>query len=775
MPLLAVSLILLAGTFLRARSMPTRLPFQEAVEHLETLTSGGLYDSAIEFGDTLLAREGRTEADRAPVHLQLARARFGEAQSRRIRTADVGRQTVEHYRYAASHAQPLTAVDFLNMGRAFEWQGHIADALRKYEEALDRGVERSLDLRKHVLSLKMSWVETPPGRLLELVDGLLSDAGSRRLDIGIWAIGQKLELLETLGRLQEGSTLLTRNRERYHASDWHDRFSYLEAWLLYKTGHLDEAERYLRTLRNRVDSGDEVYAMTGWLLGRVVMSDDGPQRPQEALSFFSDVTRQHPDGPYGVASRIGSAEALAMLARHAEAIDAYRAAIDELDSLVDRRLVNLTVLRASLAVMAEAQRQAGYLREAVEYSQLAVALVDPRNAEQATMFLQQLAQIQSLLAAHLDGGATATPGPSERVIEASSREARRMFAEAGSTHLRIAQLNALNERVAAQATWRAAELYARAGKRDHAATLYTAFAVERPEHPLVARAFLRVGQLRQVSGQLDAAVSAYRECYRLYPRTLDGSRVLVPLAQCYLAMGPDYEGLAEKTLRVVLEDSEVFTPRAPEFVEALFLLGDVLNRRADFEHAIATLEEALERYPDDPQVWRARYLLADSYRKSGLALKAEIADARFPSESEQMRADSIGRFQAAQALYRRLIAEYQFRDPAGLNRLERVYLRHATLYEADCYFETQDYRRALKLYEEAAGAYRDTSSALAAYVQMINSYVFLGQPEEARAGLARALVLVDSIPDESFDTGVSPETREDWKRYFEWLGQSELF
>ena len=350
-----------------------------------------------------------------------------------------------------------------------------------------------------------------------------------------------------------------------------------------------------------------------------------------------------------------------------------------------------------------------------------------------------------------------------------------MFVEAGSTYLHIAQLNALNERVAPQAAWRAAELYARAGERDRAATLYAAFAVERPQHPLVARALLRVGQLRQVSGQLDAAVSAYRECYRRYPRTLDGSRVLVPLSRCYLAMGPDYEGLAEKTLRVVLEDSKVFTPRAPEFVEALFLLGDVLNRRADFERAIAILEEALERYPDDPRVWRARYLLADSYRKSGFALKAEIAEAKVPSEIERMRTDSIGRFQAAQGLYRRLIAEYQFRDPAELDRLERVYLRHATLYEADCYFETQDYHHALKLYEEAAGAYRDTSSALAAYVQMINSYVFLGQPEEARAALARALVLVDAIPDASFDTELSPETREDWKRYFEWLGQSELF
>ena len=47
--------------------------------------------------------------------------------------------------------------------------------------------------------------------------------------------------------------------------------------------------------------------------------------------------------------------------------------------------------------------------------------------------------------------------------------------------------------------------------------------------------------------------------------------------------------------------------------------------------------------------------------------------------------------------------------------------------------------------------------------------------EHTRAALARALVLVDAIPNEAFDTLVSPETRKDWKRYFDWLGRSELF
>ena len=97
------------------------------------------------------------------------------------------------------------------------------------------------------------------------------------------------------------------------------------------------------------------------------------------------------------------------------------------------------------------------------------------------------------------------------------------------------------------------------------------------------------------------------------------------------------------------------------------------------------------------------------------------------------------------------------------------------MYEADCYFETQQYAKALKRYEEAAGTYKHTASSMAAYVQIINSHVFLGAPGEARAALARALVLVDSLPDGAFADSVSPERRADWKRYFEWLGQSGLF
>ena len=192
-------------------------------------------------------------------------------------------------------------------------------------------------------------------------------------------------------------------------------------------------------------------------------------------------------------------------------------------------------------------------------------------------------------------------------------------------------------------------------------------------------------------------------------------------------------------------------------------------------HRQGSHKEALERYPDDPRVWRARSLLADSYRHSGLALKKEIAETGSATEIEQMRIQSRERFDKARRLYRMLITEYELRGLGTLNRVEAMYLRHAHFYEADCSFEVGDYRQSLKRYEEAAGDYQDTPAALAAYVQIINCHIFLGEPDEARAALARALVLVEAIPQEAFDKSVSPEMRRDWRGYFEWLGKSELF
>ncbi|MCH8966934.1 MAG: tetratricopeptide repeat protein, partial [Planctomycetes bacterium] len=514
----------------------------------------------------------------------------------------------------------------------------------------------------------------------------------------------------------------------------------------------------------------------------IVLDDGGPQRPYEAISFFTDVITHHAGHAYAVASRLGVGEALATLERHDGALEAFRIAIEELSARhpgAPRGLINRDVLRVSLGMMSQHQRAGGDLGAALAYAELAAELVDPDIAEQRAAVLQQLGQAQELRAQELgqDAEVAAADQQEDAAVRATDLTERSgmMFARAAATFVTVSQIHTLNEWRSADSSWRAAELFTRAGQLGRAVKLFRAFATERPDHSLVPRAWLRIGQLHQAMGDLSSAIQAYKQCYRDYPRTLDGSRALIPLARCYLALGLDNDPLAEKTLHLVLEDSEVFTPEAPEFADALFLMGEVLNRRGEYERAIGTLEEALDRYPDDPRAWHARPLLADSYRQSGLVLKKEVADATTAAEIAHIREESVGRFQRARELYRMLITQNELRGRDPLEWLEKLNLRHAYVYEADCYYEVGDHREALRRYEEVAGMYKDTPTALAAYVQIINCHAFLGQPDEARAALARARILVSAIPQEAFDNGVSPEGRKDWQRYFESLGDAELF
>ena len=171
-----------------------------------------------------------------------------------------------------------------------------------------------------------------------------------------------------------------------------------------------------------------------------------------------------------------------------------------------------------------------------------------------------------------------------------------MYGSAAGGAVGLARRWAVEEERAGAWTLRAAEFLARAGQRQRAVDLYGSFSSERPAHALVPRALLRTGQLLQAMGRLPEAIESYQRCYRRFPRTLEGARTLVPLAECYLALGPGNESLAETTLRIVTDTPEVFTPPAPEFADAMFRLGDVLTRVNQCERAIAGLEEALDRF-----------------------------------------------------------------------------------------------------------------------------------------------------------------------------------
>jgi tetratricopeptide (TPR) repeat protein len=135
--------------------------------------------------------------------------------------------------------------------------------------------------------------------------------------------------------------------------------------------------------------------------------------------------------------------------------------------------------------------------------------------------------------------------------------------------------------------------------------------------------------------------------------------------------------------------------------------------------------------------------------------------------------------QEAHRLYEAAIAAYAV---AGGNtgggaeqRLDETYERLAWFYRADCLFDLGEYAAAIELYDQAAFRYQDDPSALSAYVQIVNSYVAMGQPSDARTANERAKWLLRRMPPEKFRDGSLTLDREQWQAWLEWSGESGLF
>jgi len=148
--------------------------------------------------------------------------------------------------------------------------------------------------------------------------------------------------------------------------------------------------------------------MCGWLLGRVLTQDGGPKRPRKACHSSKMPSAIAPQAR--MRSRAGRLAARPWPCSNATTKPSPRSARRSRTAAVtDPRVINPSVIRASLAVTADMQRQVGHLRNAVEYARLAAGLADHGDVQQAMLFIQPLAQLEALLAEELYSESDAPP------------------------------------------------------------------------------------------------------------------------------------------------------------------------------------------------------------------------------------------------------------------------------------------------------------------------------------------------------------------------------
>ena len=98
---------------------------------------------------------------------------------------------------------------------------------------------------------------------------------------------------------------------------------------------------------------------------------------------------------------------------------------------------------------------------------------------------------------------------------------------------------------------------------------------------------------------------------------------------------------------------------------------------------------------------------------------------------------------------------------------ERLKLRNAHFYIADCAYDLGDYEAALKLYDRARQRYPRDAASLVAMVQIVNTHMAMGDLRRARTANERARRFFASVPDSAWDDPTLPMDREAWERWLD--------
>jgi tetratricopeptide (TPR) repeat protein len=551
---------------------------------------------------------------------------------------------------------------------------------------------------------------------------------------------------------------------------------YLAALTDFYAGDYDEAEPLVRQLRARLSVSDELSAKAGWLLGRLDYQQD---RPQYALSVFDDVLASFTAGPYVAGCMLGRAECLAALERYDEAGEAYEQVVALLERGRHGRLVDGAAVRTSLTGLYYDLRAQGRTVESLRFIKLALKLTSPQDLEKVTWYLGVVARLHEELARRARREADRLGGDTREAESAEHlAEAKQHFGEAANTWLDLAKANTLRDAIAEDAAWRAADDFDLAGETESVIEILGEFIVERPSSPRTPQARFRLGQAYQARNQLHSAIESYRLLVQKHPRTLSAFSAMVPLSQCFVALGADFYEQAEQVLLLVLEEDPsrpgLYTPEAPLFREALFRLGELYGHMDRHTDAISRLEDFLEYYPQDARRPQVQFMLADSYLKAGLALRARAgANVEFNAR-EALLGEFRRRLQEAANLYEQVIEAYGERGEDSLSAREQLYLRLGYLYRAECAFELGQYDQAIPLYEQAAYRYQNEPMSLSAYLQIINCYFRLGERHRARTALGRARWLLRRMPASDFAQQPRGIDRQRWQDVLAWVEDSGL-
>ena len=490
-----------------------------------------------------------------------------------------------------------------------------------------------------------------------------------------------------------------------------------------KTEQLKSLCQKLQQLQDTGLVGDAAVRKASFLLGRALEPID----PAAAIAQFESLESVYPDTLEAQAADFYRGELLAQAGRRDEAAAAWRRAMRACrPNAVNPWLPDEMFRRRMLEVHHERLEARDY-PACLEYAA-------------AFTFLFSKAQgLETTAETHRNYGRDLLAQAAEAVGSKSEQLARQGRSEmrlAGAAYAELAKLR-YTERQYPDDVWNAAAAYLDGHAYPQAAAMFEEFL----NHEVRRRqsdAMVGLAESQLALDRLDEAIETLRRCTVLYPRDLPTFRARLLAASAYVEKGD--LAAAERSLTENL-DNPALTPDSKEWRDTLFAYGRLLHRAGRYEDALARLDEAAARYPDNPQALEARYLAADCCRRLAGAETLRLARDYTDDAKQQrqkriaaLREDALGR-------YRQAIAALQKRHEEGrADELEKTMLRNSHFAAASLLADLGRWDEAVRACNLVAARYHNVPEVLDAYVQLARVYQQMDKRSDARGTieLARA-------------------------------------
>jgi len=717
-------------------------------------------DAALEQLNKILETESELAPQKeAVVHLMLGEALEMGQDQLRLSIPENFRRIIEQTRLGLNMGGHDDALIERRLANSYAALHDTDPAIDHFRRAITMDPDHALDVRRRMIDLLLA--DEQNDQAFDCLDEYLQQKGLSDAERS-WALGQKALLLIDRKQFGDAHKLLADAIKLNSDPIELGQFDYQLGYCAWREGQPDEAERYLRVARDQMKPSHPLDGEACYVLGRIFQDRNDPKT---AESYYAIVLISHPETHSAPLALLGRG-----ICRIMEGdTDGGMQDLHDLTAQIlprpqrsSMRTEAILGMRKASSILFDKQDYQTALEVMACEQQLTGSRLPPD-------FYLRLGQTYENRAEQLDAAAGMATAADQVQDQQAARDMRTKAGDAYIAYSRA--LTIVDDKGYGDALWHGIDLYDSAGDLNRVIAALELFVSEMPGDKIAPDALLRLGRAYQAAGMLDKAIKAFQQNQFLHPDSLAASKSAVPLAETYIASGPQYYDLAEKTLLGVVENNDLVDPSAEEFHQALFELAQLYYRTQRYEMAISRLDEMTQRYPNDPDLARMIFLMGDSYRKS--ASKLEAQEAAATEASAQAAETAQTRLAKALELFNRVLDLYAQTPP--VNDEQKTCQKLSCFYRADCMYDLGRYAEAVKMYEEAAFRYQNDPCALAAYVQIVNGYCALGRPDDARAANERAKWILRQMPEAAFQNGAFSMPKKYWEDWLKWTSQSGLF